>query len=119
MIDGAIVEQRTFAHRSAIYGPLLVTQITVDFSPSGWFDIKLSWNKFSYFIPISFRAVIGWVTLELSDNSGPSSGDVTFNGPENYPLGAGIQQNGETLEAEDSRYQTGKSTVTVIYSEVK
>lgn len=33
VVDGAIVEQRTFAHR--LITSLLVTQITVDFSQSG------------------------------------------------------------------------------------
>jgi hypothetical protein len=33
LVDGAIVEQRTFAHRAIT--SLLITQITVDFSQSG------------------------------------------------------------------------------------
>lgn len=33
LFDGAIVEQRTFAHRAMT--SLLITQITVDFSQSG------------------------------------------------------------------------------------
>jgi hypothetical protein len=57
--------------------------------------------------------------LELSDNSGPSSEDITFEGPQDYPLGPGKQQNGTTNAVEDPRYQSKNSTVTVIYSEVK
>ena len=62
---------------------------------------------------------IGLLTLELSDNSGPSSEDITFEGPLDYLPGPGKQQNGTTNAVEDPRYQSKNSTVTVIYSEVK
>ncbi|XP_032795803.2 protein-glucosylgalactosylhydroxylysine glucosidase [Daphnia magna] len=95
VVDGAIVEQRTFAHR--LITSLLVTQITVDFSQS----------------------VSDSLTLSLSDNPGPVSEDITFTPLQNYTQGlAGKEQTGQTKVVEDSQYQNGLSNVTVIYSEV-
>ncbi|KAI9552765.1 hypothetical protein GHT06_020645 [Daphnia sinensis] len=95
VVDGAIVEQRTFAHR--LITSLLVTQITVDFSQSGSDSL----------------------TLSLSDNPGPVSEDITFTPLQNYTQGpAGKEQTGQTKVVEDLQYQNGLSNVTVIYSEV-
>lgn len=118
VIEGAIVEQRTFAHR--LITSLLVTQITVDFSQSGNMisrepcDLDRRQNFLFICIPVGDS-----LTLSLSDNPGPVSEDITFTPSQNNTQGlTGKEQTGQTKVVEDSQYQTGQSNVTIIYSEV-
>ena len=92
--DDVLIQHFTYAHR--LQSPLMVAQITADFSQSA----------------------VKSVTLNLVDNPGADSSDITFTAPRDFTQRQGKEQNGTTKIVEDPRYQTSLSPVYVIYTDV-
>ena len=65
-----------------------------------------------------FHVDLDWIKLDLTDDPGADSLDITFSPSRDLAEEPGKEQSGRTNVVEDARYQSEPTTVYVIYSEV-